>query len=82
MSSGLPNKEKVRVRQLYAEGKADRGAAGSRGRVLSRHRHLQFYGTANTNQMVMEVMGLHLPGASFVHPDAAARRAERRRRAP
>ncbi|MFZ1871459.1 MAG: phosphogluconate dehydratase [Chania sp.] len=74
MSSGLPNKEKVRVRQLYAEGKADRNAlleaeAASYNGIGT----CTFYGTANTNQMVMEVMGLHLPGASFVHPDTPLR---------
>ena len=70
MSSGLPNKEKVRVRQLYAEGKADRLAL-LEAEAASYHGigTCTFYGTANTNQMVMEVMGLHLPGASFVHPD-------------
>lgn len=70
MSSGLPNKEKVRVRQLYAEGKADRPAL-LEAEAASYHGigTCTFYGTANTNQMVMEVMGLHLPGASFVHPD-------------
>lgn len=74
MSSGLPNKEKVRIRQLYAEGKVDRQAlleaeAGSyHGKGTC-----TFYGTANSNQMVMEVMGLHLPGSSFVHPDTRLR---------
>lgn len=74
MSSGLPNKEKVRVRQLYAEGKADRHAL-LEAEAASYHGigTCTFYGTANTNQMVMEVMGLHLPGASFVHPDTPLR---------
>ena len=74
MSSGLPNKEKVRVRQLYAEGKADRPAL-LEAEAASYHGigTCTFYGTANTNQMVMEVMGLHLPGASFVHPDTPLR---------
>ncbi|WP_196062367.1 MULTISPECIES: phosphogluconate dehydratase [unclassified Serratia (in: enterobacteria)] len=74
MSSGLPNKEKVRVRQLYAEGKADRHAL-LEAEAASYHSigTCTFYGTANTNQMVMEVMGLHLPGASFVHPDTPLR---------
>ncbi len=74
MSSGLPNKEKVRVRQLYAEGKADRLAL-LEAEAASYHGigTCTFYGTANTNQMVMEVMGLHLPGASFVHPDTPLR---------
>lgn len=74
MSSGLPNKEKVRVRQLYAEGKADRHAL-LEAEAASYHGigTCTFYGTANTNQMVMEVMGLHLPGASFIHPDTPLR---------
>ncbi|KFK92226.1 MULTISPECIES: phosphogluconate dehydratase [unclassified Serratia (in: enterobacteria)] len=74
MSSGLPNKEKVRVRQLYAEGKADRHAL-LEAEAASYHSigTCTFYGTANTNQMVMEVMGLHLPGASFIHPDTPLR---------
>ncbi|WLS78655.1 phosphogluconate dehydratase [Erwinia pyri] len=76
MSSGLPNKEKVRVRQLYAEGKADRQAL-LEAEAASYHGigTCTFYGTANTNQMVMEVMGLHLPGSSFVHPDTPLREA-------
>jgi phosphogluconate dehydratase len=74
MSSGLPNKEKVRVRQLYAEGKADR-AALLEAEAASYHGigTCTFYGTANTNQMLLEVMGLHLPGSSFVHPDTPLR---------
>ena len=65
---------KVRVRQLYAEGKADRPAL-LEAEAASYHGigTCTFYGTANTNQMVMEVMGLHLPGASFVHPDTPLR---------
>ena len=85
MPSGLPNKEKARVRQLFTEGKAGRdelleseaGSYHSAGTCT-------FYGTANSNQMLMEVMGLHLPGSAFVPPNtplrdaltaAAARRA-------
>ncbi|WP_034946090.1 phosphogluconate dehydratase [Erwinia oleae] len=76
MSSGLPNKEKVRVRQLYTEGKVDRQAL-LEAESASYHSigTCTFYGTANSNQMVMEVMGLHLPGASFVHPDSPLREA-------
>ncbi|PHM38448.1 dihydroxy-acid dehydratase [Xenorhabdus mauleonii] len=76
MSSGLPNKEKVRVRQLYAEGKVDRQAL-LEAEAASYHSvgTCTFYGTANSNQMVMEIMGLHLPGASFVHPDTPLREA-------
>ncbi|ONM44070.1 phosphogluconate dehydratase [Halopseudomonas pachastrellae] len=74
MPSGLPNSEKVRVRQLYAEGKVDREqllAAES----ASYHSPgtCTFYGTANTNQMLLEAMGLQLPGASFVAPDTPLR---------
>ncbi|MCE7012062.1 phosphogluconate dehydratase [Kibdelosporangium philippinense] len=76
MTSGLPNKEKARVRQLFAEGLATRDellAAES----ASYHGPgtCTFYGTANSNQMVVEVMGLHLPGSSFVHPHTPLRRA-------
>ena len=74
MTSGLPNKEKVRIRQLYAEGKIDRQAL-LESEAASYHSigTCTFYGTANSNQMVMEVMGLHLPGASFVHPNTPLR---------
>jgi phosphogluconate dehydratase len=74
MTSGLPNGEKVRVRQLYAEGKIERGelleaeAASYKGRGTC-----TFYGTANSNQLLMEVMGLHLPGASFTNPATSLR---------
>jgi phosphogluconate dehydratase len=69
MPSGLPNSEKARVRQLYAEGKVDRQALLA-AESASYHSPgtCTFYGTANTNQLLMEVMGLHLPGASFVNP--------------
>lgn len=74
MPSGLPNKEKVRVRQLYAEGKLGRDAL-LEAEAASYHAPgtCTFYGTANSNQMVIEVMGLHLPGASFVQPDMPLR---------
>ncbi|MFC4296232.1 phosphogluconate dehydratase [Novosphingobium tardum] len=69
MSSGLPNKEKARVRQLFAEGKVGRDELLE---AESESYHdagtCTFYGTANSNQMMMEMMGLHLPGASFVNP--------------
>lgn len=74
MPSGLANKEKQRVRQLYAEGKASREelleaeAASYHGAGTC-----TFYGTANSNQMMMEVMGLHVPGAAFVHPGTKLR---------
>ncbi|MEY8709542.1 phosphogluconate dehydratase [Mangrovibacter phragmitis] len=75
MASGLANKEKVRIRQLYAEGKVDR-AALLESEAASYHAPgtCTFYGTANTNQMVIEFMGMQLPGSSFVHPDAPLRK--------
>jgi phosphogluconate dehydratase len=87
MPSGVPNKEKARIRQLYAEGKVGREAL-LESEAASYHTAgtCTFYGTANSNQMLMEVMGLHLPGAAFVTPNtplrdeltaAAARRAAR-----
>ncbi|MFK7830428.1 MAG: phosphogluconate dehydratase [Congregibacter sp.] len=74
MPSGLPNPEKARVRQLFAQGKVGREellAAES----ASYHSAgtCTFYGTANSNQMVMEAMGLQLPGGSFVNPGTALR---------
>lgn len=74
MPSGLPNKEKAKVRQLFAEGKVGRKellAAES----ASYHAPgtCTFYGTANSNQMLMEIMGMQLPGASFVHPNTPMR---------
>ncbi|GAA3851278.1 phosphogluconate dehydratase [Saccharothrix violaceirubra] len=76
MHSGLPNKEKARVRQLYAEGKATREDLLD-AEAASYHSPgtCTFYGTANSNQLVVEVMGLHLPGASFVPPGTRLRRA-------
>lgn len=76
MTSGLSNKEKVRVRQLYAEGKVDR-AALLEAEMASYHSQgtCTFYGTANSNQMVLEAMGLQLPGSSFVNPDTPLREA-------
>ncbi|MBH3437599.1 phosphogluconate dehydratase [Pseudomonas luteola] len=69
MPSGISNKEKARVRQLFAEGKATREEL-LESEMKSYHSPgtCTFYGTANTNQVVMEVMGLHLPGSSFVNP--------------
>jgi phosphogluconate dehydratase len=69
MPSGLPNKEKARVRQLYAEGKVDRHEL-LQAESESYHSPgtCTFYGTANSNQMLVEIMGLHLPGSSFINP--------------
>ncbi|MAX33501.1 6-phosphogluconate dehydratase [Onishia taeanensis] len=76
MTSGLPNKEKARIRQLFAEGKVGRDALLE---AESESYHgpgtCTFYGTANSNQLMMEIMGLHLPGASFVNPGTALREA-------
>ncbi len=74
MRSGLPNKEKAAVRERYAEGKASReelleaeiAAYHSKGTCT-------FYGTANSNQMMMEAMGLHVPGAAFANPGTKLR---------
>ncbi|MFC6090447.1 phosphogluconate dehydratase [Saccharothrix lopnurensis] len=76
MHSGLPNSEKSRVRQLYAEGRATREDL-LEAESASYHSPgtCTFYGTANSNQLVVEVMGLHLPGASFVPPGTRLRRA-------
>ena len=74
MTSGLPNNEKSRIRQLYAEGKASR-AELLEAEAKSYHAPgtCTFYGTANTNQMMMEIMGLHLPGAAFINPNTPLR---------
>jgi phosphogluconate dehydratase len=74
MPSGLPNKEKVRIRQLYAEGKVGRDAL-LKAEADSYHSPgtCTFYGTANSNQMMVEMMGLHLPGSSFVNPNTPLR---------
>jgi len=74
MPSGIPNKQKQAVRQLYAEGKADR-AQLLESEIASYHSPgtCTFYGTANSNQMMMEMMGLHIPGAAFVPPGVSLR---------
>jgi phosphogluconate dehydratase len=74
MPSGLANKEKQRVRQLYAEGKVGK-AELLEAESASYHDAgtCTFYGTANSNQMMMEVMGLHMPGAAFINPGTKLR---------
>lgn len=76
MSSGLSNDEKARVRQLYAEGKVGR-AELLEAESASYHSPgtCTFYGTANSNQMMMEIMGLHIPGSAFVNPGTPLRHA-------
>jgi phosphogluconate dehydratase len=76
MPSGLPNKEKARVRQLYAEGKASReDLLEAESESYHSPGTCTFYGTANSNQLMMEMMGLHLPGTSFVNPGTEMREA-------
>ncbi|MDA9049856.1 phosphogluconate dehydratase [Pseudomonadales bacterium] len=74
MPSGLPNKEKQRIRQLYAEGQVDREAL-LQAESDSYHSPgtCTFYGTANSNQVVLEAMGLQLPSSSFLNPDSPMR---------
>ncbi len=74
MTSGLGNSEKAKIRQLYAAGKIGR-AELLEAESASYHGPgtCTFYGTANSNQMLMEIMGLHLPGASFVNPNTPLR---------
>ncbi|MEO8001968.1 MAG: phosphogluconate dehydratase [Arenimonas sp.] len=76
MPSGIPNPQKAKVRQLYAEGKATReelleAEAGSYHAPGT----CTFYGTANSNQMLMEIMGLHVPGSAFIPPNTPLRTA-------
>ncbi len=76
MTSGLPNQEKARIRQAHAEGRIDRTALlESEAQSYHDAGTCTFYGTANSNQMLMEIMGLHLPGSAFVHPNTALREA-------
>ncbi|WP_022708377.1 phosphogluconate dehydratase [Paracoccus zeaxanthinifaciens] len=76
MPSGLPNDEKSKVRQQFAAGEVGRDALMA-AEMASYHSAgtCTFYGTANTNQMLMEFMGLHLPGSSFVNPNTPLREA-------
>lgn len=74
MTSGLPNDEKAKIRQLYAEGKVGRGQLlEAEARSYHGPGTCTFYGTANSNQMLMEIMGLHLPGSTFVNPGTPLR---------
>ncbi|MDT8410387.1 MAG: phosphogluconate dehydratase [Wenzhouxiangellaceae bacterium] len=74
MPSGLPNSEKARVRKAYAEGKATREELlEAESQSYHAPGTCTFYGTANSNQMLMEVMGLHLPGSAFINPNTPLR---------
>jgi phosphogluconate dehydratase len=74
MPSGIPNKEKARVRELFAQGKVGREEL-LEAEAASYHAPgtCTFYGTANSNQMLMEVMGVHLPGSAFINPNTPLR---------
>ena len=76
MPSGLPNKEKQRIRQLYAEGKVGKDEL-LKAESESYHSAgtCTFYGTANSNQMMMELMGLHIPNSAFINPGTPLRQA-------
>ncbi len=76
MTSGLPNEEKARLRRQFARGEIGRKELLA-AEMAAYHGPgtCTFYGTANTNQMLMEIMGLHLPGASFVNPGTELREA-------
>ena len=74
MPSGLPNQEKARVRKAHADGKATREELlEAESQSYHAPGTCTFYGTANSNQMLMEVMGLHLPGAAFINPNTPLR---------
>lgn len=76
MPSGIANREKQKVRQLYAENKATRAELlDSESASYHSPGTCTFYGTANSNQMMMELMGLHIPGAAFVPPNTPLRSA-------
>jgi phosphogluconate dehydratase len=74
MPSGLPNKEKQRIRQLHAEGKIGKEELlEAESKSYHSPGTCTFYGTANSNQLLVEVMGLHLPGSAFVNPGTPLR---------
>lgn len=76
MTSGISNEKKAKTRQWYAEGKVGREALlESEAQSYHSAGTCTFYGTANSNQMLMEIMGLHLPGSAFVNPGTALREA-------
>jgi phosphogluconate dehydratase len=74
MTSGMSNSEKVRIRQLYAEGKLSRAdLLEAESKSYHDAGTCTFYGTANSNQMLMEAMGLHMPGSAFITPNTPLR---------
>jgi len=76
MPTGISNKEKQKVRQLYAEGKVGREELlASESASYHSPGTCTFYGTANSNQMMMEMMGLHVPGSAFIQPGTPLRQA-------
>ncbi len=76
MPSGLGNKEKAKVREAFAAGEASRGdLLAAESAAYHSPGTCTFYGTANTNQMLMEFMGLQLPGSSFINPRTELREA-------
>lgn len=76
MSTGISNSEKAQIRREYAKGKVDKQALlASEMKAYHEPGTCTFYGTANSNQMLVEIMGLQLPGGSFVHPDDPLREA-------
>jgi phosphogluconate dehydratase len=76
MTSGLSNDDKAKIRQQFATGQVGRDALlEAESAAYHGHGTCTFYGTANSNQMLMELMGLHLPGSAFVHPHTSLRNA-------
>jgi phosphogluconate dehydratase len=74
MTSGISNDAKAKVRQEFATGQCNRDALlESEAAAYHGHGTCTFYGTANSNQMLMEIMGLHLPGSAFIHPHTPLR---------
>jgi phosphogluconate dehydratase len=74
MTSGIANAEKARIRQLYAQGKIGRDELlEEEAKSYHGPGTCTFYGTANSNQMLMEAMGLHMPGAAFITPNTPLR---------
>lgn len=75
MSTGIDNTKKSKVRELYAQGKVGREELlESESAAYHGEGTCTFYGTANSNQMLMEAMGLHIPGAAFIHPHEGIRK--------